>query len=435
MILPGERVTVVVPSAVSVPTGEPMLRGTVLGNSGCLAAACHGGPAVDLLAGRFDENTPRSSGTCWNAADPHTRAFSLLTDRPHRPVRVSARRIMEGLHSPIPATEDVRCLACHTNPSSATATDFRSRALRSEGVGCESCHGNAGGWIREHTTWTGDRREVYRRTGMTPLFDLGERAMTCLGCHVGASADPVRQYPVRDMNHDMIAAGHPRLSFDLGEFHRVLPKHWREQDRSPGMEAKLWLVGRVAHAEAVCRLLADRADRAAAADTRTPWPELSEFDCASCHHDLPQSWRRGETVRGVRAPGSLRGQTVWPVLVAEPIDAFQPLVTIMRKKRPAGYGEVGPIASESASKLEEMRQKLVAASDAEVWAFFRSATSRITPDPDWDVAGQLMWGLAAFGRAGRINQPTRRFDQAFDALRRRDWDSARPALEALLGSP
>src|SRR6185312_10631892 len=138
-------------------------------------------------------------------------------------------------------------------------------------------------------TWTAANRDTgYQQSGMARLYDIGERALACAGCHVGAPADPERGYPVRDMNHDMIAAGHPRLNFDFADYQRRLPPHWQEKDRlaaaatprPPDFEAKGWLVGRVAAAEAACRLTADRARRLA------PWPEFAEFNCYACHHDL-----------------------------------------------------------------------------------------------------------------------------------------------------
>ena len=96
------------------------------------------------------------------------------------------------------------------------------------------------------------------------------------------------------MNHDLIAAGHPRLNFDYATYLRALPPHWTEKDRTGGKAkarpasaiAHHWLVGRAATAAAACELLADRAGR------KSPWPELSEFDCYACHHNLqPANFR------------------------------------------------------------------------------------------------------------------------------------------------
>src|SRR5262249_37850457 len=162
-------------------------------------------------------------------------AYSLLTDTPRRPVAVTAKQIMAKLGSATPATEDARCLACHTNPSLAepgATADPHVLGLRREGVSLRACQGDPGGGIRAHTARTGDPGPFYDKTGMTKLYDIGERAMNCVGCHVGAPADKARGYAVRDMNHDMIAAGHPRLNFDFGEYLRRLPAHWQEKDRA-----------------------------------------------------------------------------------------------------------------------------------------------------------------------------------------------------------
>src|SRR5262249_41475906 len=49
-----------------------------------------------------------------------------------------------------------------------------------------------------------------------------------------------------------------------------------------------WVLGQLATAEAAAVLLAYRANSEAA-----PWPELAEYDCFACHHDLKaKSWRQ-----------------------------------------------------------------------------------------------------------------------------------------------
>lgn len=436
------RGAVTLPADPGPPVGKAVPLHTAVGNTGCMSAACHGNSAASALSGHFDANTWQGSGTCWEARDPHNRAYSLLTDKPMRPVRATAAQIMERMHSAVPATEDARCLACHSNPALAThdSKDPHVVALRQEGVGCESCHGNASGWLRPHTTWKGDIKAEYAAAGMTPLFDVGDRATTCLGCHVGAPADPARGLAVRDMNHDMIAAGHPRLNFDFAEFHRELPKHWQEKERtptgpkprSPAFDARLWYVGRVAQAEAACELLASRADRARAGDPRTPWPELAEFNCAACHHDLFQAWRSEEPARGDRSLGALRWQTIWPVTASPDFAPVVPVVSAMQKARPAGFGEIGPIATRGAKNLSELRQNLTGLADGELVGLARKAFARRAGEnPEWDTAGQMLWGLAALQRAGVISDPVAEFDKAFDATRRRDWAAARPLLDAL----
>ncbi len=87
------------------------------------------------------------------------------------------------------------------------------------------------------------------------------------------------------MNHDMIAAGHPRLNFEFSAYLARMPRHWHQRTD----EAQAWALGQAVTARAALRLLIGRADAAAselAANKPTSWPEFSEFDCFRCHHDL-----------------------------------------------------------------------------------------------------------------------------------------------------
>jgi hypothetical protein len=87
------------------------------------------------------------------------------------------------------------------------------------------------------------------------------------------------------MNHDIIAAGHPALRFDMATYHNRLPKHWRDQQAtdSARFEAQLWAAGAIAGADAWLSLMQGRAQDSNSVST---WPELSAYDCSSCHHDL-----------------------------------------------------------------------------------------------------------------------------------------------------
>src|SRR5207244_1023767 len=116
-------------------------------------------------------------------------------------------------------------------------------------------------------------------------------------CHVGSA-----KY---DVNHDLIAAGHPRLRFELGAYLANYPKHWsdaRDRGNWRDFEARVWLIGQAVSAQAAARLLADRA-----APPEKPWPEFAEYDCAACHHDLKSpSWRQEAGYAGRKA-----GQLPW----------------------------------------------------------------------------------------------------------------------------
>jgi hypothetical protein len=241
------------------------------------------------------------------------------------------RNLGSALAVPAKASEDVRCLACHTTPR--PASDIKSTAwLNSDGVGCESCHGAAGRYLGEHTTgnWKGiNRREKEADWGLWNTKDLARRASICAGCHVGGHSTDGEI--VRDVNHDLIAAGHPRLTFELSAFLDNMPAHWDEKDENAGQAgpgdraatfpARAWAIGRLTTIKAALALLENRVPGpdapleplgghgSTAASRTAAWPEFSEYGCFSCHHDLrDRAWRRGP--RGaLAAAGTLKWGT------------------------------------------------------------------------------------------------------------------------------
>lgn len=298
--------------AASPPAASP---GAPVGNVGCAAANCHGRPDAPSLTGPPPSDCWRSSYTHWRAVDPHGRAYQALAgDLAVRMIRRLGAADPSFNKTPV---AEPRCLACHTNPALAGPRAGEAfglaapaaAALRADGVGCEGCHGNAGGWRFAHADWRTlpDRRESLRAHGMIWLGDPAARAAACAGCHVGAPADPPRGYPDRDLTHDMIAAGHPRLNFDFRTYQRLLRPHWYEPPAPAGSAARDWLVGRVVAAEALVAVHADRAARGYV-------PELSEFECFAFHHAItPGGWRGRVSGRPDRRPGSAPWRLPWPL--------------------------------------------------------------------------------------------------------------------------
>ncbi len=99
----------------------------------------------------------------------------------------------------------------------------------------------------------------------------------CASCHIGDQD--------RDMNHDIIAAGHPPLYYEFASYHQRLPKHWREPQSSntDRFEAYQWLVGQIAALDASLTLLEGRARKSL---PTSQWPEFSIYECSSCHQQL-----------------------------------------------------------------------------------------------------------------------------------------------------
>jgi hypothetical protein len=306
--------------------GQPAnsFAGRVAGNVSCSARGCHGG-----LEANPSPALGQNEYTRWTTHDKHSQAFEVLSSERGQRIAKNLAVTNEGGKT-IPANKDVRCLACHMTPqlASVVAASPDRHPHSQDGVGCESCHGPAGnaddprGWLSEHTRGSWKERKaanapaLFAEYHMKNLGNLQVQAAVCAGCHVGAPADDDHGLPARDLNHDLMAAGHPRLTFELTSFRENMPPHWQKDKHAadPGYEARSWAVGQVMSARASVELLRERAKRAQET-TPGPWPEFAEADCFSCHAALRvPSWRGGE-YRGQRALGVIPYNTWYTVML------------------------------------------------------------------------------------------------------------------------
>jgi hypothetical protein len=367
---------------------SPLSLPAVVGSAGCTTAGCHGGPVP--AAG---VHSP-SAATHWFDHDPHARAYDAL-------LGTAGRKIAAALGSG-PAEFDPRCLACHAHPA-AVADDPRrpgAVAFRREGVGCESCHGAAGVWLGPHTAAGPDR---YAAPGMTRLNNPSVRAGVCAGCHVGAPAGGGS--PLRDVTHEMIAAGHPRLAFELASACDALPRHWAEPtDRA----ARLWVAGQAWAAAHALRL-------AAAHPT-----EFARLDCAACHHAL------GDAGYPRRGPGGRPAVDRWNV---------SDLLRAAVADDPPARAALAPGAdrSEAAEALAGWAEGVERGGRAE--AVLKAALAGAAPAgnaPAWDAAAQYFLALRAY-RQARGDRPDPEADAGFAAVRGRL--QIRPGFQSPSGSP
>jgi hypothetical protein len=142
------------------------------------------------------------------------------------------------------ATSSARCTTCHSPFQAVAQTRLAPGADPREGVSCESCHGAAETWLRGHTRtdWTYATRVG---AGMRDLRSFYVRANTCVACH-------------QNLEHDLVAAGHPELSFEMDSQSLAQPKHWRDP---AGSGVRAWLVGQaVALRETSWRLTSNSAE-------------------------------------------------------------------------------------------------------------------------------------------------------------------------------
>ncbi len=284
------------PGAAQDPGGEgaePAQRlysaGEFVGPATCASGNCHGrsapGGDYEVLQNEF---------TTWIYDDPHHGAHESLLDE--RSALIARNLNLEGEPSAAPL-----CLTCHalTVPRGRRAGQVKA----ADGVSCESCHGAAGGWLERHTEAAWTYRDSVAQ-GLTDLRDVRVRARVCLRCHLG---DPERQ-----VDHELLAAGHPELVFELDNYSEAMPPHWRR--RTDGVRS--WAAGQV---EAFRHGLLQLARR-----TRTEkWPEFAEMSCDTCHHPLAEGrWRQ---LRGfeLRAGMPSWSPARWLVL-RRVVEAFAP---------------------------------------------------------------------------------------------------------------
>jgi len=282
LILPGCGQNQAQTANPSSPADTVTLTSSLKGAGSCSAVACHGS-----IARVERSKVRRNEHTTWITQDPHSAAYqTLLGDRSERIVL----SLSAWVGPVLPAQRDERCLACHTTPRSKAELEVTA-ALNQDGVGCESCHGGATKWLGPHTTkqWQGlDSKTKERDYGLYATKELAQRVKVCTGCHVGRrSSDGLL---TQEVNHDLLAAGHPRLNFEFAAYQENLPVHWDEKGRNAARDfpALAWAVGQLATTKAALELLRRRA-----ACRTSPWPEFSEFSCFSCHHKLAdEEWRR-----------------------------------------------------------------------------------------------------------------------------------------------
>jgi len=318
------------------------LNGLPKGTDTALAAAGFGNLADDSWVLLDELKT-------WAAADKHSQAFTALKN--DRSKRMGQLLGVEEIH------RDKRCLACHTGfPLGAMGDDphlipaeLVNDLKVAQGVSCEGCHAPAGeakaggdtkGWYVPHA-----QKEAWRflsaadkhgKFGFVNIRSPMTRTRLCLSCHLGNAAEG------KIVTHEMYAAGHPPLpGFELETFAHQMPKHWRDfHKKSDGVrdeflirsaddiygresykldnlhETRAALVAALVAFSENLTLVSSLADAQLQMPVIKPdWPELAQFECFACHHDLKdKSWRQRRTVRGTPGRPMLRG---WPTVLAK----------------------------------------------------------------------------------------------------------------------
>ena len=261
------------PSVLADPEPVAGRAGVYEGVATCAGSTCHSRPVASGLVVRQNElitwQDPHTE------AGAHSRAWKVLTQPRAEAI---AKRLDIG-----PAEKAPACLACHADPVAAGQRGARFQI--SDGVGCEACHGGAGGWIASHYA-VGATHAANVERGMIALDDPKTRAARCLDCHFGGSGE--HQF----VSHRLMAAGHPQISFELDLFTSLQKHHDIDADYSARHKViagpvKTWAVGQAMALDRTLTLYGPR-------HTGGAFPDFVFFDCQSCHRTFSSDdpkWR------------------------------------------------------------------------------------------------------------------------------------------------
>lgn len=187
------------------------------GTGSCASSSCHGAAKPAARPGDPD-NTYR----IWASKDKHNQAYSSLTKK-------ESVAIAQKLKLGEPTKSD-KCLGCHALNLSREQLAPKAKYDIAEGVSCDSCHGPAEKWLDGHDKGVkgGWPREKSIGVGMYDTKDVLKRANLCVSCHLAIDAA-------------MVAAGHPTMIFELDNFSRNQPPHWKDVKEWFG--ARAWGTG------------------------------------------------------------------------------------------------------------------------------------------------------------------------------------------------
>jgi len=264
---------------VAIPAGaEPLpdkAAAKHMGVASCAGSQCHGSAVP-----RDGSGVLRNEYVTWTQDDPHSGAYQTLTTDPSTAI---ANRL--GFKN---AYTMKVCLDCHTDNVKPGQRGERYQVT--DGVGCEACHGGAEIWLSTHYNTPTVNHLDNLQAGLYPAEKPRDRAELCLSCHLGTKD--------KLASHRIMAAGHPRLAFELDTFTEL----WRTAGRQPhyrvdadyrerkdsASHVYTWAAGLLADGRRRLALIQD--DRYAGTGM---FPELGLYDCHACHRSMKSvQWRR-----------------------------------------------------------------------------------------------------------------------------------------------
>ena len=269
-------------SAMSVASAElpQYAEADHMGVASCASGVCHGS-----VRGKDVTSVLQNEYVVWSRMDRHRIAYQTLLTPESK--SIAAKLGIGNAH------EAKICLDCHAEN---VAIEKRSEKFQIEdGVGCEACHGGAQQYISSHVD-VDSNHKANVSAGLYPTDQPRERAELCLSCHLGTGE--------KMATHDIMGAGHPRVSFELDTFGALQPPHYVVDDdykaeKWHGSNIDVWAIGQVTAAKQTLALIDDRLNQGGL------FPEIALFDCHACHHSMSEKrWTASE--RSGLPPGAVR---------------------------------------------------------------------------------------------------------------------------------
>ena len=327
----------------------------------------------------------------WAQKDKHVQAYAVLLNE-------RSKKMGELLGTDV--SRDQRCIACHSGTPIALVEADEKGLVNKEaitnvdlmyGVTCEGCHGGSGGedgWYNPHTrqpvkpykddTWRFMTPDQKKKHGFNDVRSPAARARLCSSCHLGDAGMG------RVVTHDMYAAGHPPLpGFEIESFIDQMPRHWRffDEKKDKGksnfientkdelykgdrfkedslLRTRSMLIGSIVVLSQNVKLISDLANNSDAGGLKIKpeWPELAQFECFACHHDLKYpGWRQTRKPPGVPGRPTLRE---WPMAIPKIAVKFGGLDEVAFDKA------LKAVVSASVARTLGDANKLKASSDA-----------------------------------------------------------------------
>jgi hypothetical protein len=301
-----------------------------LGVATCAASQCHGSAIP-----RDGTGVLQNEYVTWTQSDPHSTAYEILSNEQSRLITA---RLGIG-----PAREADICLDCHADnvPAAKRGEKFQL----SDGVGCEACHGGAQNWLSTHYNAPEVTHAANIQAGLYPGNKAVDRADLCLSCHLGT----------RDKfaTHRIMAAGHPRLAFELDTFTEL----WRTAGRQPHYRVDAdyrerkdidghvytWAAGLLADGRRRLDLI-----QSSYFDLPGMFPELAFYDCHACHRSMKTVQWRSLPRHGGAGPGTPFINDGTFVMALALVRAIEPseadgLVDALKRMHTAGSSSVSAI--------------------------------------------------------------------------------------------